>query len=518
MNFPNPDYSNRSESDWPEPAARFLRTELPPAPKLRLHDVLVPCLAQWVENAAESKGAPTDYVFATLLTAAGACIGNSRWVSLWPGWNEPPVIWTMCIGLPSAGKSPAMDTVLQPLRKAERILRENAEAESKVWTERAELARLAESAWKEAARVEIKAGEKPPDRPQACDPGPKPHVPRLVVNDGTIERLGTILERQPRGTLQMRDELAGWLEGMQRYSGGGSDRPFWLEAFGGRGFTVERIGRDPLTIDRLTIGVMGGIQPDRLNSLLFKSDDDGLLARFLPILPNPVPPKRPQAWADEGLIERMLGRLLSLDMVADERGDCAPRFVPFSEEARGLMDDFRQTVRDWEVNAEGLILSFIGKIPGLAARLALVLGCLNHAAEDAEELHEITTTEFGKAVNLVAEYFLPMARRAYADAATPKADRAARRLVRILREQEWQSFTTREVMRLDRPGLGSKAELDPALALLEDGECVRLIQTSANPKGGRPQRKYIVNPALFQKQRSCTSFMQSEERRRPGQN
>jgi len=30
--------------------------------------------------------------------------------------------------------------------------------------------------------------------------------------------------------LMARDELAGWLHGMTLYAGGGSDRPFWLEA------------------------------------------------------------------------------------------------------------------------------------------------------------------------------------------------------------------------------------------------------------------------------------------------
>ncbi|MGY6535542.1 MAG: DUF3987 domain-containing protein [Pararhodobacter sp.] len=248
--------------------------------------MLGPRLAGWVADAAEAKGASADYVFAALLAVAGATIGNARWAAIWQGWAEPPVIWAMCIGLPSAGKSPAIDAALQPLRKAERPLREAAEAQRKAWAEKAELAKLAESTWKEAARAAIKDGKTPPDRPASCDAGPPPHIPRLVVNDGTIERLGAILDRQPRGTLQMRDELAGWLEGMQRYSGGGSDRPFWLEAFGGRGFTVERMGREPLTIDRLSIGVLGGIQPDRLKSLLFKSDDDGLLARFLPIWPE----------------------------------------------------------------------------------------------------------------------------------------------------------------------------------------------------------------------------------------
>jgi len=481
---------------WAAPDPRMLRAEVPPAPALPLGDVLGPRLAAWVRDAAEAKGAPADYVFAALLAVAGATIGNARWVTPWRGWAEPPVIWAACIGLPSAGKSPAIDAAVSPLRRAERPLRERAEAEVKAWAEKAELAKLAESTWKEAARAAIKAGETPPERPAGCDAGPAPHAPRLLVSDATIERLGAILARQPRGTLQMRDELAGWLEGMARYSGGGSDRPFWLEAFGGRGFTVERMGREPLTIDRLTVGVVGGIQPDRLKSLLFKSDDDGLLARFLPIWPEPAPLRRPEAQADEDMMQAALARLLSLDLVTDAEGEARPWFIPFADGARDLMDGFRAEVRGWEGEAEGLMLSFIGKLPGLAARLALVLAHLDWAAEGAEEPREITVRDFGRAAHLVEAYVLPMARRAYADAATPKAERAARRLVGIIREQGWQRFTSRDVLRLDRSGLGTAADLNPALAALEDADCIRPVDPPANPQGGRPQRLFLVNPAL----------------------
>ena len=235
--------------EWTAPDPRFLRAILPSAPVLPLRETLGPRLARWVVDTAEGKGSPADYVFAALLSVAGTTIGNARWASPWDGWREPPLIWTMCIGIPSAGKSPALDAVLHPLREVERPLREAARKQLDRWKEKAELAKLQEQTWKEAAKLAIKAGETPPDKPTACDIGPPPHIPRLVVNDGTIERLGAILAAQPRGTLQMRDELAGWLEGMQRYSGGGSDRPFWLEAYGGRGFTVERMGREPLTID-----------------------------------------------------------------------------------------------------------------------------------------------------------------------------------------------------------------------------------------------------------------------------
>lgn len=484
--------------DWPEPLARYLRDVQPPAPVLPLHDVLGPKLAQWVLDAADAKGAPADYVFAGLLAMAGATIGNARWVSPWKGWKEPPLIWSMIIGSPSSSKSPALDSVLQPLRNAERPLREAAERERKDWAEKAEVAKIADATWKEEVKAAIKAGETPPDRPDSCDPGPAPVIPRLVVNDGTIERLGALLAEQPRGVLQFRDELAGWLESMERYSGGGTDRPFWLEAYGGRGFSVERVNRGPLTIDRLSIGVMGGIQPDRLKSLLFKADDDGLLARFMPVWPEPVPIKRPGAWADEGLIDEIINRLLMLKMMTDENDETRPWFIPFAEPARDLMNEFRATCRQWEAGAEGLLLSFIGKLPGLAARLSLVLSCLDHAAEGEPEPMEITIQHFGRAAHLVETYVLPMARRAYAEAALPKDERAARRLVAIIREEGWRSFSSRDVLRLDREGLGTTKQLDPALGLLAEGDCIRSIESPPGPKGGRPQRLYTVNPVVHE--------------------
>lgn len=481
--------------DWPEPLSRLLRPERPKPPALPLHDVLDKRLAQWVEQAAEGKGAPADYVFAALLSVSGALIGNARWVSVSPSWKEPPVIWSALIGLPSSGKSPALDAAIHPARKMEKRLREAADAEVQEWSEKADVAKLLESTWKESVKAAIKAGDEVPERPKGCDAGLAPHVPRLVVTDATIERLGEILSRQPRGTLQMRDELAGWLQNMERYSGGGSDKPFWLEAYGGRLYSVERMGRPPLSVDRLTIGVVGGIQPDRLKTLLFKTDDDGLLARFLPIWPDPAPIRRPRAFADEELIERALDRLLSLDLVADEHGETRPWFVHFTDEAQDLMLDFRKAVREWEGEAEGLLLSFIGKLPGLAARLSLILACLDYAA-GGDEPHEITASHFGRAAHLVEAYFLPMARRAYADASVSKADRAAMKLARLIRERGWQSFRKGDVSKLERSGLTDDKELSAALEVLVAGDCIRLVPQEHNPNGGRIKRLYTVNPAL----------------------
>jgi hypothetical protein len=200
---------------------------------------------------------------------------------------------------------------------------------------------------------------------------------------------------------------------------------------------------------------------------------------------------------DEELMEAALEKLLTLDLVPDDAGKARPQFVPFTEDARNLMDNFRAAVRGWEAEAEGLMLSFVGKLPGLSARLALVLACLDWAVEGAEEPCEITHQHFGRAAHLVEDYLLPMARRAYANAATSPVERAARHLMGIIRKQGWQRFTARDVLRLDRSGLSTAAQLNPALAMLEDGECIRPVDPPANPKGGRPQRSFLVNPAIL---------------------
>ena len=349
--------------------------------------MLTPRAAEWVASAAEGAGAPADYVLAALLSVTGATMGNARWVTVWPGWSEPPVIWSMCIGNPSAGKSPAIDAVLAPLRRAERPLREAAQAEVEAWEKRAKLAKLAQAVWEKKAAAAMDKGNTPPPLPPEADAGCAPHVPRLVLSDATVERVGVIAANQPKGVLQFRDELAGWLLAMEARNGG-SDRAFWLEAFGGRGFTVERMGRAPLTVERLLIGALGGIQPDRLSELLLKAKDDGLLARFLPIWPERLPPRQPERLASDTLADAAMARLTAMDLVPDDNGNLRPWFVPFNDNAQDVMNAWRKTCAGWEAGAEGLLLSFIGKLPGMAARLSLVLaGILERQADELKEAY-----------------------------------------------------------------------------------------------------------------------------------
>src|SRR5262249_13756498 len=79
---------------------------------------------------------------------------------------------------------------------------------------------------------------------------------RLSLSDSTIERLAVLLEARPQGLAFVADELARLFLNMRRYSNG-QDNEFWLEAWNGKNFVVERQGRPPVVVVYLLVGVIG---------------------------------------------------------------------------------------------------------------------------------------------------------------------------------------------------------------------------------------------------------------------
>lgn len=491
-----PDESVPFAYEWMEPSRHFLEPETSPAPALDLGNLLPPRIAEWIKATASQKGCPADYVLGGLLAGAASAIGNSRWVNPRPGWAEPPVLWIMAIGTPSAGKSPGLDAAFAPMRKIEKEMRNRANEKAQEWAEKAEFAKASDKKWKAKVDAAAEDGQDPPPKPEAAKLEPRPHVPRLVVTDSTTEQLGCLLSAQPRGALQLRDELAGWLGSMNRYSDG-SDRSFWLEAFGGRFWSVDRISRESVTIERLTLSVCGGIQPDRLTSLLMKSgDDDGLMARFIPVFPEPVPIAAPTLQADGAFIDSVYRSLFALNLAEAEDGGTEPFLVPFGEDAAPLVDEWRQWVRDREHKSEGLLLSWLGKLPGMALRLSLVLAALD-CAENGETLTCITKEQFKRATRWLETYALPMVRRAYGIGGLDTQERAAVKLVGVIREAGWEFFHTTDLYPMKLKGLRKVAELNPVLNLMEEHGIIQHVEQPVAKIGGRPPRQYAVNPQVL---------------------
>ena len=89
----------------------------------------------------------------------------------------------------------------------------------------------------------------------------KPTQRRYMTNDATIEKIGELLNENPVGLLQFRDELIGLLAGWDR-AGREQDRAFYLEAWNGNGsITIDRIGRGTTYVKKFAYPFLAVFSP-----------------------------------------------------------------------------------------------------------------------------------------------------------------------------------------------------------------------------------------------------------------
>jgi hypothetical protein len=353
--------------------------------------------------------------------------------------------------------------------------------------------------WKTDVRQAGKLGN-PAPLPPAGDPPPEPQAPRLRQSDVTIERVATLLANAaPKGLLVVRDELAGWLSGMTAYNDAG--RAFWVEAYGGRPFRVERQKHpQPIGVPRLAVAVLGTTQPEKLAELM-READDGLLARICWFWPDQILFKLGKTapgvpWAIDAL-----DRLRLLELVpSTELGEPArPLMVPLAEVVLADLETFAREMQDGQHTAGGLMRSALGKARGLALRLSLVLEHLWWCGESgmAAPPTVISPRAFHAAARLVAGYLMPMAERVYGDAAVPPADRNAATLARWIVKTHAAEVHVRKLQREVRlPGLGDANAIHAAARVLV--EAGWLVQPYADGQPGRPKAAYPVNPRVWE--------------------
>lgn len=327
--------------------------------------------------------------------------------------------------------------------------------------------------------------------------GPEPQAPRLQQHDVTIEKIASLLAASaPKGLLICRDELAGWIDGMGAYNPAG--RNFWVEAYGGRPYRVERQKHpEPIVIPRLAVAMCGCTQPDKLATLM-READDGLLARILWVWPEPVPFRLMQTVSNTEWAIAALDRLREIDL---QPGDWPrPIMVPLASEARDLIEEFGREMEDRQSSAGGLLRSALGKERGAALRLALVLELLWWCGEDGVRPPptEISARAFAAAALLVGDYFAPMAERVYGDAAASHNDRNAATLARwIMRECPTEVHVRHLQRQVRLPGLRSADDIHDAAAVLVEADWLSAPARTAE-FGPRARVAYPANPRLWE--------------------
>jgi Protein of unknown function (DUF3987) len=496
--------STEKSSDWENPDWSILedrRGELPNFPK----DTLPENCQYWVERAAHGAGATLAHVVVPLLGIIASLVGTGRRVMASRSWTEPMALWTATVGFSGTGKTPGINVTKRALAQVERNLKPKIAERQRAHEGRVEAAKAARTLWKK--EVEKLAEEKvvslneyrntvasePVMPPEAVDPGPFV-APRLYVSNVTIERLAVLLQARPQGMLMLSGELSALFLNMSRYSGG-QDNEFWLEAWNGDSYTVERMGRPPIVVDRLLVDVVGGLQPDKL-ARSFKGDLDGMYARLLFAWP-PEPGYRPltnEVAEIEPEIVNALTRIVGLDPGQGKDGDFAPRSVPLLPEAFETFQQFLQFMHAGKLGLDGREREWWSKMPAHVLRLAGTLTYLDWAFSCGEEPKFIEDRVIKSAVRLVRDYFWPHSRAALRQIGLSERHANERRVLRWIAVNKLNEVSLLDIRRdALAQSLDAEQTLDLVGALVKAG-WLRLI-TIQTP--GRPRHRWQVNPLLF---------------------
>ena len=478
-------------------APEALPSPLPSVPQFQ-PSLLPESVRKWCMDSAEGLSVPLDFTAIPAIVALAGALGRVVGVSMkrHESWIELPILWGFVVGRPSSGKSPALNPARRMLERLASDERKGHEAAMRAHEVRALIADASRMNTKKTLMKAIARGDASAAESAAgaslFDEVP-PQEPRLVVNDATVEKLGELLNANPRGLVLFRDELAGWLAALDR-EGREGNREFWLECWGGVGaFTVDRIGRGTIRIEACAMSILGGVQPGKLAEYVRFAirggfGDDGLIQRFqiaaYPDLPTnwrysdrePDRASEARAWST---FQRL--RTLDLEEIGAERADGVEvPFLRFNDEAQKILVEWTAALMNRLRGGEEpeWMESHLSKFRSLVGRLALVL----HLADDHKG--PILAETLTRAIHW-CDYLEGHARRIY----SPAQDNGltAAHFILNKRSKLPEMFTTRHIQRHGWAGLTERDNIADGLQRLVDHQH---LDESTEHTGGRPSVVY----------------------------
>lgn len=329
------------------------------AAHLQLSSVFHPRLARFLGDRADAFPVAHTAMLAPFITTMASVLGTRYSAQIKTGWKEPMVFWMGTVAPASSLKTPVANQFLRPLQTLDTH-------------DQREYKRLLNQY--KAATQNQDNNARPPELPR-----------QRVVMDATFEGLCSMLERESiPGLVSFHDELSAFIGDMDKYRSNSSDRAHWLSMFNGGAVNVVRKSCDPILVDKTAVSLFGGIQQDKLASLLggegaTVDSGDGFWARFLWVTP-------PYVFPAQNMNESDITRDLH-DIIAGLDAVPARTVAAFDRDAWEL---FREVCDDWSSQAEDTYAAraaFIGKLRGYLARFAALLLALDRACElDLEEV------------------------------------------------------------------------------------------------------------------------------------
>lgn len=207
-----------------------------------------------------------EYLAAAALMAIATSVGNTVKLQALQGYSVKPIIYLAIVSPAGGGKTPAMNTMFEPIEDWDKVLyKQYAEKLKKYKQELSEYKK---------------------DKNSTKEPE-KPCFPQTIIKDSTIEMVIKILSENPEGCVLFADELIGFINRMNAYKSG-DDVQKWLELWNGSPILLQRITREENKVDEPYCHIVGGIQVGTLETLSKNENEhNGFFHRFLFCYPKP---------------------------------------------------------------------------------------------------------------------------------------------------------------------------------------------------------------------------------------
>jgi hypothetical protein len=429
----------------------------PPIPR----GVLPSAIESFAFEKGSELGADISGVAASALAVCAAAIPDH--VKLQPkkgntGWQVSARLWVAIVGPVSGVKTPVMTAAMRPLRNADTVL-------------------AAEYAEARRAYDKLKKDDKENQEP--------PKHKRRMIQDATVEAAQEIMRDSPDGVMCYRDELSSWFGAHERYTSGkgSSDRGFWLEAFNGGSYSVDRVGRGSTFITNLSASILGGIQPEKIREVAAAAPDDGLLQRFLTIMVrSAVMGREGGEAAAVSEYAALVGSLLRLPATV----------LVFDDEAQAYRRELEAKHLKLVAGAESVnpkLAGHIGKYNGIFAQLCIIWHCAKHARSIMPR--EISADTARRAGAFLHGFVLRHAVAFYSDIIGLSANHdAVAALAGYILAHKKTKITHRDIMRGDR----AMARLDTAKKREEVADALAAwgwLERAEGPRSG--SQLWLVN-------------------------
>lgn len=322
------------------------------------------CIGDFVGDIAERMGGDPG---APAMGAIAACCGladdgfytTPKLQDI--GWRERCCAWTLAIGPSASKKTWLLENAIKPINKMDAAI-------TKAYLEKLDQWNYEMEGYADRRKAASKAGEPKPEAPE------KPAHEHLMLNEFTIESVREALIDSPRGLLIYRDELAGLLRDLDRFTAKGSgDRYSLLELDNGGPKKIGRVGNFKM-VPNWSATLTGCLTPAAIKSFSNDLNEDGLLQRFTICMVKPAGDD-----VDRPPNDRAIGAYMQvLNELRKMRAHDGNASIKFSADAYECRMEFMRTATAL-ANAEGIpgamsahIRKFEAKFPRLCLLFTLM--------------------------------------------------------------------------------------------------------------------------------------------------